>query len=79
MSASPAEQGPLALARRHVAEGKAALARQEALVARLAAGANRALHASAEKVLVTLRTSLRLMEQDLERLEKKRAAGRDNL
>jgi hypothetical protein len=77
MSAGPDEQDPLALARHHVAEGTAALARQEALVARLAGSANRALLARAEEVLATLRTSLRLMQQDLETLEKRHAARRD--
>jgi hypothetical protein len=71
----PPEEDLLAVARRHVAEGKENVGRQEAIVARLAKSKHPALLANAQEILVTLRTSLALFQRDLERLENK--AGRD--
>jgi hypothetical protein len=71
MSERPTED-PLSMARRHVAEGRERVARQETLVSTIVSSSYGEVLARAQELLVTLQTSLALMERDLERLEKKR-------
>jgi hypothetical protein len=53
------------MARRHVAEGKDRIARQEILIAKLDRDGHAELAVKAGELLTTFETSLRLMREDL--------------
>ena len=55
----------LSMARRHVAEGEAHVARQEALIVKLDRDGHTELAFEARELLATLQTSLRLANKDL--------------
>jgi hypothetical protein len=55
----------LSMARRHVAEGEAHVARQEALIVKLDRDGHTQLAVEARELLTTLQTSLRLTYEDL--------------
>jgi hypothetical protein len=57
------------MARRHVAEGKDRVARQEILIAELDRDGHPELAVQARELLTTFETSLRLMREDLLRIE----------
>jgi len=57
------------MARRHVAEGEAHVARQEILIAELYRDGHTELAVNARELLTTFETSLRLMREDLSRIE----------
>jgi hypothetical protein len=57
------------MARRHVAEGKDRVARQEILIAKLDRDGHTELAVQARELLTTFETSLRLMCEDLLRIE----------
>jgi hypothetical protein len=57
----------IALAREHVVKGRAIVARQRVLIEQI--GARRSDPSQAEDLLVRFEASLRLFEDDLERLE----------
>jgi hypothetical protein len=57
------------MARRHVAEGKDRVARQEILIAELDRDGHTELAVKAGELLTTFETSLRLMREDLSRIE----------
>jgi hypothetical protein len=59
----------LSMARRHVAEGEAHVARQEILIAELYRDGHTELAVKARELLTTFETSLRLMREDLSRIE----------
>jgi hypothetical protein len=57
------------MARRHVAEGKERVARQEILIAELDRDGHTELAVNARELLTTFETPLRLMCEDLSRIE----------
>jgi hypothetical protein len=59
----------LAMARRHVEQGKGHVARQKALIAELDRDGHAGLAVVARALLTTLETSLRLARGDLARIE----------
>jgi hypothetical protein len=59
----------LSMARRHVVEGEAHVARQEILIAELDRDGHPELAVEARELLATLQTSLGLMRADLSRIE----------
>jgi hypothetical protein len=59
----------LSMARRHVAEGKDRIARQEILIAELDRDGHAELAVKARELLTTFETSLRLMRDNLLRIE----------
>jgi hypothetical protein len=69
----------LAMARRHVEDGEGYVARQEALIAELERNEHAKLAVEARALLTALETSLRLMREDLARIEKesRRSGGPD--
>jgi hypothetical protein len=59
----------LSMARRHVGEGEAHVARQEALIEELDRDGHAELAVKARALLTTFKTSLRLMREDLSLIE----------
>jgi hypothetical protein len=59
----------LSMARRHVAEGEVHVARQEDLIRKLDRDGHAELAVEARALLTTLQTSLRLVREDLLRIE----------
>jgi hypothetical protein len=68
----PAED-PLTIATRHVAMDKAHVARQEAIVAKLVRDGHEEQAVLARQVLETMRTTLNLAREHLDREREKRA------
>ena len=65
------------MARRHVAEGEKRVEHQAILIAELDRGGRTELAVQARELLTTFETSLRLMREDLSRIEKEaRRSGR---
>ena len=73
MPARSGEDARLEVARRHVFDGGDRVARQQALVARLDGMGHVELAEQANRILATLKTSLRLAREDL--LERERGLG----
>ena len=67
----------VAMARRHLKEGEGHIARQEALIAKLDRDGHAKLVVQAWTLLITLETSLRLMREDLARIEKESRGSSD--